>query len=86
MAPQWRTLSVSAELMVDPEWVRVARSATQGGWGGLLPLDVTLLDDDLPLAAGRTRELAEARAAAEAALAGVTDWHALPDHRSGDCG
>jgi hypothetical protein len=87
MAPQWRTLCASAELMVDPECAtRCAIRNTGAAGEDRYRWTVTILGEDLPLAAGRTGELVDARAAAEAALAGVTDWRGLPDHWSGDCG
>jgi hypothetical protein len=47
---------------------------------------VTMLGEDLPLWAGRVRELVYARSAAEAALLAVTDWRTRPGDKTGDYG
>jgi hypothetical protein len=74
MTPQWRTLSASAELMVNPECgARCAIRCTGAAGEDCYHWTVTLLGEDLPLATGRIGELGEARTAAEAALAAMTD-------------
>jgi hypothetical protein len=83
----WRTLSPSAELMVDPRsGTRCAIRDTRAAGTERYYWTVTLIGEPDPVAAGRIREIAEARAAAEAALAAVTDWRELPGDRSRDYG
>ena len=67
--PEWRALSPSAELMVDPE--RRARCAirdTRASGSHRFLWTVTILGRSRPIAAGRTTDPAEARLLAEAAL------------------
>jgi hypothetical protein len=69
MAPQWRTLSPSAELMVDPGFgARCAIRDTGVRGEGRYHWTVTLFGETDPVAAGRTGKLAEARSRAEGAL------------------
>jgi hypothetical protein len=64
------TLSASAELMVDPKCgARCTVRYTGAAGKDCYHWTITLLGEDLPLAAGRTGELAEAQSQAEAALA-----------------
>jgi hypothetical protein len=70
LAPEWRTVAPSAELMVDPECrARCAIRDTGASGGKRFHWTVTVLGHSRPVAAGRTGELTEARWQAEAALA-----------------
>jgi hypothetical protein len=70
-AGQWRKLSPSAELMVDPGCgARCAIRDTGAAGSDHYHWTVTVLGEPDPVAAGRTAELVEARSQAEAALAG----------------
>jgi hypothetical protein len=79
-APEWRTLSPSAELLVDPE--RRARCAvrdTQAPGADRFLWGVTLLGHFHTIAVGRTGEREEARQLAEAALVTyAADWREVP--------
>jgi len=80
-----RKLSPSAELMVNPErGARCAIRETKPAGADRYDWTVTLLGEDLPLAAGRAGELEDARSAAERALADVTAWRGLPRVWSGN--
>jgi hypothetical protein len=69
VARQWRRLSPSAELMVDPErGLRCAIRDTGATGSGRYHWTVTVFGDTDPVASGRTGELGEARALAEVAL------------------
>ena len=71
MARQWRRLSPSAELMVDPErGLRCAIRDTGATGSGRYHWTVTAFGETDPVAAGRAAELGEARSRAEAALTG----------------
>jgi hypothetical protein len=71
VAGQWRKLSPSAELMVDPRrGARCSIRDTGAPGEGRYHWTVTVFGEPDPVAAGRTGELAEARSRAEAALAG----------------
>ena len=77
----WRKLSPSAELFMDLKsgaWCTIRDSGTPGIGRYLWTVSVF---DEHQLVAGRTRELAEARARAEVALAGYT---AARNELSGD--
>jgi hypothetical protein len=75
--PEWRRVSPSAELLVDPECqargiIRdtFARGADRFHWS------VLALDELHPVAAGHTGRIARGRLLAETALrAFVKDWH-----------
>jgi hypothetical protein len=68
---QWRKLSPSAELMVDPErGARCAIRDTGAPGDGRYHWTVTVFGEADPVSAGRTAELGEARSRAEAALTG----------------
>jgi hypothetical protein len=83
----WRRLSPSAELMVDPRsGTRCAIRDTRVAGAGRYHWTVTVIGEPDPIAAGRIGEIADARAAAEAALAAVRDRRELPDQRSRDYG
>jgi hypothetical protein len=74
IAGEWRKLSRSAKLIVDPE--RGARCAIRDtGAAGADRYDwpVTLFGEPDPVAAGLAGELAEARTLAEEALAALFD-------------
>jgi hypothetical protein len=86
-APQeWRALSPSAELLVDPD--RRARCSvrdTLAPGAHRFLWSVTLSGSLLPIAKGRAGERAEARQLAEAALSAyAADWSELSGGRSGD--
>lgn len=86
-APQeWRALSPSAQLMVDPD--RRARCSvrdTLASGAHRFLWSVTLSDSLLTIAKGRTGELAEARQLAEAALSAyAADWGELSGGQSGN--
>jgi hypothetical protein len=69
VAPQWRSMSPSAELMVAPACgARCAVRDTGATDGRRFHWAVTILGRRHPVAAGRTAERAEARSLAEAAL------------------
>jgi len=69
VARQWRKLSPSAELMVDPgRGARCAIRDTGAPGEGRYHWTVTVFDETDPVAAGRTAELAEARSQADEAL------------------
>jgi hypothetical protein len=73
-AGEWRKLSPSAELMVNPErGLRCAIRDTGAEGADRYHWTVTMLGEDLPLSAGRVMELVDARSAAEAALLAVAD-------------
>jgi hypothetical protein len=85
VAGEWRKLSPSTELMVDPErGARCAIRDTGADRSDRYHWTVTMLGEDLPLSAGRVGELVDARSAAEAALMAVTDWRGRLGGRSGD--
>jgi hypothetical protein len=83
--PEWRRVSPSAELLVDPECqargiIRdtFARGADRFHWSVLAP------DQSHPVAAGHTGRIARGRLLAETALgAFVEDWREQSDGRSG---
>jgi hypothetical protein len=83
--PEWRRVSPSAELLVDPECqargiVRdtFARGADRFHWSVLAP------DQSHPIAAGHTGRIARGRLLAETALrAFVEDWREQSGGRSG---
>jgi hypothetical protein len=79
-APEWRTLSPSAELLVDPERrTRCAVRHTQVPGADRFLWSVTLLRHLHTIAVGRTGEREEARQLAEAALATyAADWREVP--------
>jgi hypothetical protein len=85
-AREWRRLTPSAELKVDPEsgaWCAIRDSREPGAERYIWT--VTAFGNQV--AAGRTPELAEARSQAEAALAGYTAaWREMPRDGSGDHG
>jgi len=69
VAPQWRSMSPSAELMVAPPYgARCAVRDTGATDGRRFHWTVTILGRPHPVAAGRTTERAKARSLAEAAL------------------
>ena len=69
VAPQWRSMSPSAELMVAPTYgARYAVRDTGATDGRRFHWTVTILGRPRPIAAGRTAGPAEARSLAEAAL------------------
>ena len=83
--PEWRRVSPSAELLVDPECqargiIRdtFARGADRFHWSVLAP------DQSHPIAAGHTGRIARGRLLAETALrAFVEDWREQSGERSG---
>jgi hypothetical protein len=73
-AGQWRKLSPSAELMVDPGCgARCAIRDTGAPGEGRYHWTVTVFGETDPVATGRTGELAGARSRAEGALHAYTD-------------
>jgi hypothetical protein len=78
--PEWRAVSLSAELMVALEArARCAIRDTGASGGKRFHWTVTILGRPRPIAAGRTAERAEARLLAELALgAYVADGRELP--------
>jgi hypothetical protein len=85
-APEWRTISPSAELLIDPECqardiireIR-ARGADRFHWSVVVP------EQSHTVAAGHTGNIARARSLAEVALrAYVEDWRELSDAQGGD--
>ena len=84
--PEWRRVSPSAELLVDPECqargiIRdtFARGADRFHWSVLAP------DQSHPVAAGHTGRIARGRLVAETALrAFVEDWREQSAGQSGD--
>jgi hypothetical protein len=85
-APDWRTISPSAELFIDPECqargiirdIR-ARGADRFHWS------VVVQEQSHTVAAGHTGNVARARSVAEVALrAYVEDWRELSDEQGGD--
>jgi len=69
VARQWRRLSPSAELMVDPErGLRCAIRDTGATGSGRYHWTITVFGDTDPVASGRTEQPAEARSRAEGAL------------------
>jgi len=85
-APEWRRVSLSAELLVDPECqargiIRDtrARGADRFHWSVLAP------DQSHTVAAGHTGRIARGRSLAETALrAFVEDWREQSDRQNGD--
>jgi hypothetical protein len=69
VTPEWRKLSPSAELLVHPGYGgRCAIRDTGAPGADRYYWTVMVLEDTDPVAAGRTRELTEARSLAELAL------------------
>jgi hypothetical protein len=84
---EWRKVTPSAELMVDPDrGMRCAIRDTGADGPDRYHWTVAMLGEDLPLSAGRVTELVDARSAAEAALLTVTEWRGRPGERSDDYG
>jgi hypothetical protein len=81
----WRKLSLSAELMVDPEYgARCAIRDTGATGAARYHWTVSLLGKPNPVAAGRAGERAEARSLGEAALSAfVEDWRQQSGWQSG---
>ena len=85
-APEWRRVSLSAELLVDPECqargiIRDtrARGADRFHWSVLAP------DQSLTVASGHTGRIARGRWLAEVALrAFVEDWREQSDRQNGN--
>ena len=85
-APEWRRVSPSAELLVDPECqargiIRDtrARGADRFHWSVLPP------DQSYTVAAGHTGRIARGRSLAETALrAFVEDWREQSDRQNGN--
>jgi hypothetical protein len=85
-APEWRTISPSAELLIDPECqargiIRDtrARGADRFHWSVVVP------EQSHTAAAGHTGDIARARSLAEVALrAYVEDWRELSVEQGGD--
>ena len=74
--PQWRTVSLSAQLMIDHDCLaRCSIRDTGAARADRFLWSVTLLGQLDPIAAGRAGEIAEARALAEQALGVyVAEW------------
>ena len=74
---KWRILSPSAQLIVDPaSGARGIIRDTHADGAYRFHWSVIPTEESLPIAAGRTGELARARALAEVALrACAEDWH-----------
>jgi hypothetical protein len=69
VAEQWRKLSPSAELMVDPDsGLRCAIRDTGATGSGRYHWTVAVFGDTDPVASGRAEQPAEARSCAEEAL------------------
>jgi len=81
IARQWRRLSPSAELMVDPErGLRCAIRDTGATGSSRYHWTVTVIGETDPVAAGRAAELGEARWRAEAALTGQRAGMSVAPH------
>jgi hypothetical protein len=78
---KWRFLSPSAHLIVDPaSGARGIIRDTRADGACRFHWSVIPMEESLPIAAGRTGELARARSLAEVALrACVEDWHDQSD-------
>ncbi|MGA7260274.1 MAG: hypothetical protein WCA23_01225 [Stellaceae bacterium] len=86
LAGQWRKLSPSAELMVDLKCgARCAIRYTEAGREDCCDWTVTRWAKTCHWRRGALAGL-QRRAAAEAALAGITDWRGLPGNGSGNYG
>jgi len=80
----WRKISLSAELMVDPQsGARCAIRDTRVAGGERYHWTVAVVGMADPIATGRAGELGEARSRAEAALAGQRAVIMLLDHQHG---
>jgi hypothetical protein len=86
VAPEWRAISPSVELLVNPECrARCAVRDTGARGGKRFHWTVTVLGRSRPVAAGRTRGRAEARSLAETALSGyVAEGRELSRADGGD--
>ena len=76
VTPLWRTLSPSAQVLVNPECrARCAIRDTRAGGADRFHWSITVLGAAHPIAAGRAGELAEAQALAEMVLGNyAADW------------
>ena len=83
----WRKISLSAELMVDPQsGARCAIRDTRVAGGERYHWTVTVVGEPAPVAAGRTGEPAEARSHAEKALHAYAEYGGLASYRRGAIG
>jgi len=84
--PNWRKLSLSAELMIDPDCdARCAVRDTRGAGASRYKWTVTPLGVPDPVAEGCTADREEARSLAEAALSSFfKDWREQPSRQSDD--
>ena len=84
--PNWRKLSLSAELMIDPDCgARCAVRDTRGDGASRYQWSVMPLGMPDPVAEGCAADRAEARSLAEAALRNFfKDWRGQPSHPSSD--
>src|SRR6516165_5414601 len=84
VAPQWRAISPSAELLVDPQSrARCAVRDMRAPGLDRFQWSVTVLGQSRPIAVGRTGQRAEARSLAEQAFrAYVVDWREPSDNES----
>ena len=87
VAREWRKLSPSAELMVDPDsGVRCAIRDTGAAGADRYHWTVALFGEPDPVAAGRTGELGEARSRAEGSLLAYAEGSKVPTYGRGVIG